>query len=115
MLWRPFVIAATVILLYTAVTEAQNAGSLSGRVTDSTGAVVPGARVEVKNVDTGLSREAQTDQQGHYRAPELPLGNYEIEASFEGFKSVQRTGIVLTVGRDATVDFQLTVGEVQEK
>lgn len=94
--------------------QAQNVGAVSGRVTDTTDAVIPGATVEFRNLDTGVSRTVTSDAQGNYRAPELPLGNYQIEASFAGFQKVQRTGVQLTLGRDATVNFQLPVGEVQE-
>jgi hypothetical protein len=89
-------------------------GAISGRVTDTSGAVIPGASVELKNLDTGLTRVVTSDAQGNYRAPELPLGQYTVEASFAGFQKVMRSGIVLTAGRDATVSFQLPVGEVQE-
>ena len=106
--------AVVCLALGTGLARAQNVGAISGKVTDTSGAVVPGATVEIKNVDTGFVRTATTNAQGDYRAPELPLGAYQVEASFAGFQKVMRSGIQLTMGRDATVNFQLSVGEVQE-
>ena len=111
---RKSVWTLAIVLLWSGLALAQNVGAISGRVTDTSNAVVPGAMVEIKNVDTGFTRIATTGAQGEYRAPELPLGQYQIEVSFAGFQKVNRTGIQLTSGRDATVNFQLAVGEVQE-
>src|SRR5262245_32014032 len=102
------------ILFANSASEAQNVGALSGRVTDATNAVMPGVTIEIKNLDTGTARVVTTDAQGDYRAPELPLGKYQIEATFTGFQKTMRTGIQLTSGRDATVNFELRVGGVQE-
>jgi carboxypeptidase family protein/TonB-dependent receptor-like protein len=89
-------------------------GTILGTVSDSTGAVVPGSTVAVRNSETGFTRTATTDATGHYRAPELPVGNYEVTAEANGFQSIVRKGIELTVGRQAVVDFALQVGAVSE-
>jgi hypothetical protein len=102
------------LLLWSGVAFAQNVGAISGRVTDTTNAVVPGATIRLQNLDTGFTRTVTTNASGDYRAAELPLGQYQVEATFTGFQSMMRSGINLTLGRDATVSFQLTVGEVQE-
>ena len=81
-------------------------GTISGTVKDSSGAVLPGAKVVILNEDTGISRTAQADAGGRYSAPSLSLGSYRVTASQEGFQSETRTGFVLTVGREAVVDFQ---------
>ncbi|HWP85879.1 MAG TPA: TonB-dependent receptor [Terriglobia bacterium] len=109
-------IAATIacVLMWAGTALAQNVGAISGRVTDTTGAVIPGATVRLQNLDTGFSRSVTTNAQGDYRAPELPLGQYQVEVTFPGFQTQMRSGINLTIGRDATVNFQLSVGEVQE-
>jgi carboxypeptidase family protein/TonB-dependent receptor-like protein len=109
-----FVCAVVSLALWAGMAQAQNVGAISGKVTDTSEAVVPGATIEIKNLDTGVTRTVTASAQGEYRAPELPLGAYQVEASFAGFKKVMRSGIQLTSGRDATVNFQLTVGEVQE-
>ncbi len=90
-------------------------GTISGTVTDSTGAVLPGAKVAVQNEETGVSRMAPAGAGGRYSAPSLSLGRYRVTASQEGFQTVVRTGIVLTVGREAVVNLQLSVGAVAQR
>lgn len=90
-------------------------GTISGTVSDSTGAVIPGANVAIRNIDTGISRTVSTDAAGRYTAPQLGLGNYEVTAEAPGFQSVVRSGITLTVGREATVNFTLQVRAVAER
>ncbi|MBI3895965.1 MAG: TonB-dependent receptor [Acidobacteria bacterium] len=89
-------------------------GTILGTASDSTGAVIPGARVTARNVQTGIARTVTTDAQGRYRAPELGLGMYEVTAEAAGFQTLVRSGIELTVGRQATVNFAMQVGAVAE-
>jgi hypothetical protein len=89
-------------------------GTISGSVMDSTGAVLPGARVAILNEDTGITRAAVTDGSGRYTAASLSVGNYKVTVTQEGFQTEVRSGIVLTVGRQALVDFQLQVGSVTQ-
>ncbi|MCH8267799.1 MAG: TonB-dependent receptor [Acidobacteria bacterium] len=89
-------------------------GTISGAVTDQSGAAVPGAAITVKNVDTGVTRVLETGAVGKYEAPSLPPGNYEVRASLAGFQTTIRSGITLTVGRTAAVDLVLQVGEVAQ-
>ncbi|MBI3895398.1 MAG: TonB-dependent receptor [Acidobacteria bacterium] len=89
-------------------------GTISGTVSDSTGAVIPGAIVAVRNTETGISRTLTTNAQGRYTAPQLGLGMYEVTAEASGFQRVVRSGIEMTVGRQAVVDFGLQVGAVTE-
>jgi hypothetical protein len=95
--------------------HAQVSASLSGRVTDPTGAVVSGATVTAQNVDTGLSRAALTNQSGIYELLALPIGRYELRARKDGFAEEVRTGILLVLGQDATADLSLKVGNVTEQ
>ncbi|MBI3940687.1 MAG: TonB-dependent receptor [Acidobacteria bacterium] len=90
-------------------------GTISGVVRDRTQAVLPGASVTIRQVETGLTRKIVTDDQGRYRVPQFPVGNYEVQAELTGFGTEIRQGITLTVGREAVVDFTLSVGEVTEK
>ncbi|MBI3896031.1 MAG: TonB-dependent receptor, partial [Acidobacteria bacterium] len=64
---------------------------------------------------TGISRTVSTDAAGRYLAPQLPLGNYEVTAEAPGFQTIVRSGITLTVGREAVVNFALQVGAVAER
>ena len=83
-------------------------------MTDERGAVVPGATLTIKNTETGATRSITTDDGGRYRVPALPLGHYEVNVERQGFTTELRSGIELTVGREAVVDFSLKVGNVQE-
>src|SRR6476659_720349 len=83
------------LLASSSLMQAQVSGSISGRVEDATGAVVSGATVTVKNVETGATRVATTDAAGAFRIPSLPLGPQEVRAEKTGFKAGVRTGIDL--------------------
>ena len=85
-----------------------------GTVTDSAGAVVPGASVQVRNVGTAQAQQTTTDAQGRYTVADLPVGSYEAQASAQGFQTTVRRGITLTVGAQSVVDFSLSVGQAQQ-
>ena len=109
-------ILAAVLLLATANAFAQVvSGNISGRVTDTSGAVIPGATVQVQNTETGFTRNIQTDAGGRYEARTLPAGSYSITVQQPGFQTEIRRGITLSVASDLVVNLQLTVGEVQQK
>ena len=84
-------------------------GSLSGRITDQSGAVVPGARVVVQNLGTGVKLAAETNHAGLYRFPAVMPGSYSITASLKGFRDVQALVQVL-VGNATVQDIKLQVG-----
>jgi outer membrane receptor protein involved in Fe transport len=88
--------------------------SISGRVTDSSSAAVPGAQVIVKNTATSATQAVNSDDQGRYAVPDLPIGPYELTASKAGFQSAVRSGLTLTVGSTPVIDFQLSVGQATE-
>ena len=102
-------IAAVGFLLSSSLTfaQAQTGASLSGTVTDQTGAALRDVAVTVKNVDTGATRTITTDGGGHYQASGLPLGRFEIRAAKHGFADETRTGISLAVGENAMVDIKM--------
>jgi hypothetical protein len=84
-------------------------------VIDPSGAAVSGASVEVKSLDTGVSRNAATDPTGWYRVFALPVGVYEVRVTKEGFAESIRSGIRLAVGQDANADLSLHLGKVSEQ
>ncbi len=87
--------------------------SIQGTVTNEKGELVPNAKVTAKNIDTNITREANTDEAGFYRIPELAVGNYEVRVETQGFSPEVRQGVDLAVGREAVLDFALKVGGVQ--
>jgi hypothetical protein len=88
--------------------------SLEGDVKDASGAVVPGARVQVANIDTGVITRVQTGPDGRFIAPSLPAGPYSVIVEANGFKRVDRTGIVLQVNQTARIDLVMEVGALTE-
>jgi len=95
--------------------SAQVSATLSGTVTDPSGAAVAAANVTVRNLDTGLTRTTTTDQAGRYEVFALPVGLYEVRGRKDGFADALRTGIRLVVAQEATVDLSLHVGAVSQE
>ena len=70
----------------------QATGSFSGTVTDKTGSVISGATVKATSQNTGLSREAKTDESGHYLIPLLPVANFALRVESQGFPAGRTEG-----------------------
>jgi TonB family protein len=85
---------------------------LAGRVIDPTGAVVPGTKITITNVDTGAIRALTTGNTGQYAANDLAAGHYTVEAKALGFQVAVRTGIVLKAGARERIEFGLTLGDI---
>jgi len=103
-----------VLLLTSAAAWAQATAQLNGRVTDESGAVLPGVTVTVTQTDTQFTRTVVTDGTGSYVMPNLPTGPYRLEVSLQGFRSYVQTGIVLQVGATPTINASLGVGNLEE-
>src|SRR6266850_7602643 len=114
--WRRIVLFLGILIIMSGVTAIGQltTGTITGTVTDQSGAAVPGAAITLKNTDTGISRTAQTVENGKYDALSLPAGSYEISASLSGFQTLVHRGIILAVGQNAVVNFALHVGEVNQ-
>src|SRR3954469_1980104 len=104
-----------VLLLFAPLTLsfAQTA-TINGIVTDTTDAVIVGARLEVQNLETGLRRDAMTNDAGSFSFNLLPVGRYRIAASHPGFGASERPEIKLDVDQVARIDFKLKPGAVSE-
>lgn len=100
--------------IMTNVVYAQLTAQISGTIQDSTGAVVPIAEITVINEETGIRWEAKTNQTGIYTVPLLQPGMYRINVKADGFRPVNRTGIVLRVAQTAQLDFTLELGAASE-
>lgn len=95
---------------------AQSTGTATvvGTVSDSTGAVVPGVRVTVRNTGTQFASEGQTNANGAYYIPNLSSGNYEVVAEAQGFKKFVQSGLVLRINESPRIDVVLEVGNVSD-
>jgi len=102
-------------LMLTSAARAQVSGAISGTAADSSGAVLPGVNVIVRNLETGMIRAAVSDAVGRYSVLSLPVGRYEIRAQKDGFRTELRTGTTLVVGQEATIDLVLQLGEVRQQ
>lgn len=89
--------------------------SVSGSVTDESGAALPGASVTVHNVDTGIDRKTQAGGSGTYSVSQLQPGHYSLSVSESGFKVFQQQNITLTIGQIAQLDARLQIGTQQEQ
>jgi carboxypeptidase family protein len=118
--WRSVgvLITAVVITISGAGVARLNAqaatATLQGTVTDASGAAVPDATVQVKNINTGATRETVTNAQGLYNLSDVGVGEYDTQVTKTGFSTVVRKGITLTVGAQIVMDFSLPVGQQQQ-
>jgi hypothetical protein len=104
-----------IALLFTLALNAQEyRGAINGRVTDPSGATISGAKVQVKNTETGVATDATTNDEGNYQAPFLLPGNYSVTAEHAGFKTASRKDIRVGTGVQVTIDFSLEVGVTTE-
>jgi len=107
--------ALVLFLLVCSPAFSQTTATISGAVTDVTGAVLPGVEITVTNTATGQSRSAISNESGRYAVPALNPGSYKASASLVGFEVVERSGITLTVGNETVINFSLTPGQQSEK
>jgi hypothetical protein len=108
-------LAVLIVCLSASVSVAQTpTGQISGRVTDSSGAVMPGVDVTITQTATGLVRTVVTNESGQYVVPSLPVGPYRLEAALQGFRTFVQSNIVLQVNANLVVDAQLSLGELNE-
>src|SRR5512138_2033260 len=89
-------------------------GSIFGRVYDPSAAAIAGAAITVKNLDTNVVTELKSNEAGHYEAPLLVPGNYQVAVNTAGFKKSLREGIILPVGSRLEVDFKMELGGVSD-
>src|SRR5260370_14809139 len=114
---RRTVIALCILALVTASAHGQvlTTGTISGTVTDRSGAAVPKAQVTVSNTNTGIKRTTESNSEGYYVVPLLDHGTYVVTIAAKGFETVSREGITVAVSRSALVDFRLQIGAEEIK
>lgn len=112
---RALVLTVFVIISYTSFLHAQEVtGRILGTVIDSSGAAVPNAQITITNQGTAAVRNVVSSAEGLYNAPQLPAGTYTVEATAQGFGTVEVKDIVVTVGSDSRVDLKVQVGSVSQ-
>jgi Carboxypeptidase regulatory-like domain/TonB-dependent Receptor Plug Domain/TonB dependent receptor-like, beta-barrel len=112
--FRISLVAAVAFVLTTPAYAQITAATVSGTAKDETGGVLPGVSVEVKNLDTGLSRTAVTDGNGNFTIPGLPPGRYETRAALQGFATVVESDIRLAVAQQAALNITMKVSAAAE-
>src|SRR5438874_2376879 len=113
--WMSLQLAPLLAVLFTAPALAQTAqGTVSGIVTDTTGAILPGASVSAVRADTGQRTAAVTNDRGFFVLTHLDIGTYVIEAELSGFQKYRRERLLVTTGATIAVDIQLTLGDLRE-
>ena len=113
--FRSLVCLLAIAIAGVSVDAQQITGSIRGTVVDPSGAVVSGATVSARQIETGLTRTAVTDRVGAYVVLELPVGHYEVQVEARGFQKYIQQGIVLDVNETASVPVRLSVGAETSK
>ena len=109
------IILLSLVLFAVFSAEAQQGrGTIFGTVTDSSGAAVKSAKVNIRNTDTNATAVSESNAEGYYLSPPLIVGSYEVSAQAAGFKTEIRSGITLQVDQHAEVNLQLQVGSATE-
>jgi|SoiMethySBSTD1v2_1073268.scaffolds.fasta_scaffold110065_2 hypothetical protein len=111
--WFVGLLAIVIWILLAPSALAQNA-QITGLVKDSSNAIIPGATVTARNVDTGLTRTAVTEGSGEYRLPSLPPGRYSVAVELSGFSTETRPDIVLIIDQTAILNFTLKPAAIAE-
>ncbi|HWB99194.1 MAG TPA: carboxypeptidase regulatory-like domain-containing protein [Bryobacteraceae bacterium] len=106
--------AAAALFAWVAIAQTGNA-SISGQVKDQTGAVMPGTTIAIRNMATNVVITTETNSNGYYSVPNLIPGTYSLTASFQGFKNMERSNIVLQVGDRLGLDLAMEVGSQGER
>src|SRR5216683_2477939 len=103
----------TYLLCYGALAQ-DSRGTIGGRIKDPQDAGIPGVRVVITNIDTGVATSLVTNEKGVYVAPLLLPGNYQVAAEHQGFKHATRNNIILSVSDDLQIDVRLELGNVTD-
>ena len=111
---RRLVLTTVFLLAASGAVWAQATASITGRVVDQTGAVLPGVSVTITNTGTGQVRETVTNGDGLYSLPALERGVYDAQAQLAGFAEAIRKGVDLVTGATLSVDFQMGVAQLSE-
>src|SRR5579863_2561452 len=110
-----FLAVVALVLLPRNASAQVTGATLTGTVTDSSGAIVPTVKVSIKNEATSETRSVTSDSAGIYSAPNLMPGKYDVSFSAAGFATTVHTGVTLTVGAQQVLNVKMQIGQVNEK
>ena len=113
--FRAFLLAAGLLAAWVAPAHAQAIGSIFGKVTDSSGGVLPGVTVTVTGPSLQAPLVAVTSENGTYQFPSVPIGTFTVTFELASFKKAQRPNVVITTGFNAGVDQKLEIGSMTEE
>jgi hypothetical protein len=109
---RMLLIIVLMVMTFGTVAWTQDTASITGTVTDPSGAAVPNAQIEVKNAEHGINRTGTSNGSGDYLFASLPIGSYNLIVTAQGFKKYQAKGVVLQIAEKARVNVALEVGTI---
>src|ERR1700735_860335 len=89
-------------------------GTISGKVVNAQGTAVAGATVTLRNAATGTTRALKTGTDGRFFAPSLPVGTYQVTVALDGYTTLVREGVAISVGQATTLPFSLQLGSGRE-
>ncbi len=113
--WRVWILAGSLFFACPLALRAQQVmAAISGRITDASGATVPGARITATNLEQGLRFTTQSNGHGLYTLPRVPIGDYQVTVSAHGFKTAVHPRFSLQLNQNAQLNFQLVVGSVSQ-
>lgn len=115
-LWKCARISVPVVLMYLPflATAQSNRGSITGTVTDVSGGVIPNATAQAREVNTGTTYTTTTTDAGDYTFPQLLVGTYNVKVTAPGFKTANRTGVVVQINTPTVLNVQLALGTAAE-
>jgi Carboxypeptidase regulatory-like domain/TonB dependent receptor/TonB-dependent Receptor Plug Domain len=110
---RPLVVGVASLSLAFSLYSQVTGATLSGTTTDSSGGVIPGAQISIKNTATGITKDVVADSDGYYTAPNLPPGTYEVRVKAKGFNTVVSM-VTLAVGAQQQLNIPMRIGEISQ-
>ena len=108
-------VALIALFLPLAIFAQEFRSTITGEITDPTGAPVAGVKITATETRTGVKTPTVSDAAGKYALPFLPPGQYELTAQGQGFKEAKRTDLVLSADAHPVIDFKLEVGDVYDQ
>jgi hypothetical protein len=109
-----FVTLALIAALAPAAWTQEVTAAITGKITDPSGAAIAGAKVTAKDVDRGTVFPTETDVEGLYNLPRVPVGNYQVRVESTGFQTAVRSMLTLELNQTARLDFAMTLGQVSQ-